>query len=171
MSAEGTRGDICHVCNLCCDGTFFGNGRLQSGEVERARKLGLPLLTVDDAPAFAIPCTRHDGHGCSVYDDRPQVCRDFRCRLLNHVDEGKVAATDAEGYVARVRELSEVIRNALTSPAPHQSLFIVALDLTKRADDPDWRRDNAELLMDIGELVHIARRRFGIRDDGRMDGW
>lgn len=50
----------CGTCTLCC--------RLP--EIEAMSK---------PADEWCVHCT---GHGCAIYDDRPQLCRDFLCRWM-----------------------------------------------------------------------------------------
>ena len=65
-SSPGTvPGRVCGTCTLCCR---------------------LPDIDLFDKPANAW--CRHciDGKGCSIYDDRPSVCRDFLCLWM--IEEG-----------------------------------------------------------------------------------
>jgi hypothetical protein len=174
MSNERVSENLCHTCNLCCDGAFFSNAPLVASEVESVRRHGLPIITIHEgAPAIPIPCSAHDGVGCSIYPHRPERCREYRCRLLKRFQSGGISLEVATQLVLRVRELESALRAAPifdeATRAKRQSVFMLALSLAAQAEDPDWRRQHAAVLMDIGEFVHITRRQFGVRDDGEWD--
>jgi len=87
----------CQSCGACCVnlGGSDGNGYvyLDRQEAVRMRRLGLPvveaamgskcLAAVPNDGAWGYPaCVGFEGDvggrcGCSVYDDRPSVCREF----------------------------------------------------------------------------------------------
>lgn len=96
-------GTLCRTCGMCCDGTLFEYGGLQPGEVSRARKIGLRVI--DRGTAFEQPCAAFDagGVGCTVYEDRPEACRAFRCRLFerHRVEGGPLAPRLADVAEAR----------------------------------------------------------------------
>jgi hypothetical protein len=160
--------NLCRACGFCCDGTFFSYGGLADEEVDRVRKRRLVMAEKDERPAFRQPCTAHDGDACTIYDDRPQCCRAYRCRLLERVEQGEVSWAHAVDRIARVRELAAKIRAAAPPERAGDPLIVVARDLVDDAATAPWRHAHAELLMDVGELVTICMRQFGVRDDGKM---
>lgn len=57
-------GRSCGDCNMCC----------QALDIDELKKPAGPL------------CGKWCGGGCSIYLDRPQVCRDFECEYLTERD-------------------------------------------------------------------------------------
>lgn len=167
--SQTTHGDLCRACGFCCDGTFFGRGLLQPEEVAIVPSRGLTVVPHGGEPSFPQPCSQHRGERCDIYEARPQCCRAYRCRLLERVAAAEVAMADAERHVARVRELAAIVRAAIDEDRRAEPLFTVAMELATAAESEAWRRTHAELLLDLGELVQICRRQFGVRDDGKMD--
>lgn len=96
--------DLCLNCNLCCNGSLFA--RVPVTEEEQAR---LP----DDLSFFRrngnlrmrLPCPRlgEDG-GCTVYADRPAVCRTYHCKLSKRVEAGDVAEERALAIIAEIKK-------------------------------------------------------------------
>lgn len=93
---------LCTSCGLCCDGTLFPKGTLQPWEIEKARQEGGASLAAD-AKTFAQPCRFLRGTSCSIYDDRFQVCRRFRCELLKKLESGIVGLQEARAIVAEAK--------------------------------------------------------------------
>lgn len=165
---QTTHGELCRACGFCCDGTFFGRGLLEPEEVAVVPSRGLTVVSHAGEPSFPQPCAQHRGERCAIYEARPACCRAYRCRLLERVEAAEVAMADAERHVARVRELASRVRDAIDEERRGEPLFTVAMELATAAKSVAWRRAHAELLLDLGELVHLCRRQFGVRDDGKM---
>src|SRR5215472_16937799 len=100
---------LCQSCGLCCDGSLFGRVGLAPGEVEGARRRGLRV--VPSGGSLEQPCAALEASAsgrrrtCSIYDERPQSCRAFACRLYErHRLEGG-PLEERLAVVRRVREL------------------------------------------------------------------
>lgn len=89
---------LCLFCGLCCDGTLFGTAPLEAGEAERLA--GRIALAPDGT--MLLPCRALDGCRCTVYDDRPAVCRAFNCLALAQLQRGEISEEDARGFIAEV---------------------------------------------------------------------
>jgi uncharacterized protein len=148
--------DLCRACGACCNGTFFHHVVVDAGEVERVRHLS--IYEENGETWLPQPCAAHRGDHCGIYADRPQKCAAYRCRLLERLEGGEVQLADALRTAARVRALSERVNAAW--PAGADSFDAL---LTSAANEA-WRRAHADILMDIAELAHLMRRRFGVND-------
>jgi Fe-S-cluster containining protein len=104
---------LCGACGLCCNGSLFGRVPLAAEEVAAARRRRLRVLR--DGRAFEQPCTAlvrdlaaagaDDAHACAIYDERPNACAAFECRLyVRHRSEAGALETRLAA-VRRVREL------------------------------------------------------------------
>lgn len=90
--------DLCTQCGMCCMGALHNDAKLDPEEVAGARTLGLPVLP--GRPAFSLPCPRFTGTICSIYENRPRACVNYRCRQLEDLQAG---ITDFENALAHVR--------------------------------------------------------------------
>jgi hypothetical protein len=87
---------LCQRCGLCCDGTLFTSVPLKPTEVEPLRRLSLPVIErADGSPGIAQRCAALQGRCCTVYSERPEACRRYRCHLFNALAEGEVSLTEA----------------------------------------------------------------------------
>jgi hypothetical protein len=119
---------LCQSCGMCCDGSLFGRVRLAPEEVEGARRRGLRVLP--SGGSLEQPCaalvTSPSGAGptriCSAYDERPQSCRAFACRLYErHRREGG-PLDDRLAVVRRVRELLASLEGLRLGPDAYAEL-------------------------------------------------
>lgn len=103
--------DLCLSCGLCCTGMLHRHVLLEREEVALARSLGLEVVE-SGKPVFMLPCARFEGC-CSIYDERPQSCRAFRCALLQRLDSGEIDIVSAEAIVAEAQRLIGAAQEAL----------------------------------------------------------
>ena len=93
---------LCLHCGLCCDGSLFSFLGIQPGEVERLGRRGLAVAARPDgrlALDLSRGCPGLSGKCCTLYQDRPQACRDYRCLLFMALEEGEVGLPEAKSVV------------------------------------------------------------------------
>ena len=112
---------LCTRCGLCCDGTLFGDVEL-TGRAEAAR-LEVLGLDVDDDDAdtelLGLPCAALRETRCRIYPHRPQCCRTFECRLLQHAQRGTVAEVQALAHIAEARAQVRRVHTLLAGMESH----------------------------------------------------
>ncbi|RYZ38999.1 MAG: YkgJ family cysteine cluster protein, partial [Myxococcaceae bacterium] len=83
---------LCLHCGMCCDGTLFTQVPLKPPEAEALRQRGLSLAVKEDGTQV-LPqrCAALEGLCCTVYAERPEACRRYRCQLFNALAEGEVS--------------------------------------------------------------------------------
>jgi hypothetical protein len=144
---------ICLACGLCCDGTLFARTQLAGEEIVRLGRRGTTM-----AASMPQPCACLEGGRCRIYEERPQVCRSFRCTLLQRHQDG-----------ARDRE--ECLRVIAAAKAAHAALLEVlpagmnVTDLRRAAAAGDsetqpWRAARREILSRLGTLEDQLQRHF-----------
>ncbi len=103
--------ELCKSCGLCCSGALFDYVPVDELERPRLTELGFPVRT-DPATGmrFDHPCARFKNGLCSVYADRPQACRRFRCELLISVENGRMSADRAHGIVREAKAMVDEVR-------------------------------------------------------------
>ncbi len=162
---------LCAECGLCCNGTFFAQVTLRSEEeIARVERRGLPVLRKTSSCVLPLPCPQHTGTACSIYEDRPEACAEFRCWLLRDVGSTLIGFDDALATIARLKVLATTIQAALGLDVRGQALFDAAAAFFDENDTLEARREHAALFLDMAEFLQIARRRFGIETDGPSTG-
>ena len=103
---------LCTECGLCCTGALHNFAVLEPEETDIARGMGFTLRTVGK-PGFALPCPKLNGTYCSIYGERPKVCKRYRCALLNGLEDGSIGFDDAATAVAGARRLFDQVHSLL----------------------------------------------------------
>jgi hypothetical protein len=86
---------LCLACGFCCNGTLHINTSLLPEELDAAVALGLPTERIQDRPAFQQPCVKFQEGCCSIYEQRPQVCRRYACALLSRLQANEITREQA----------------------------------------------------------------------------
>lgn len=117
---------LCAECGMCCDGVLFHSVVLQPGDFPRKlASLGFKLRRKRGAEYFLQPCSAYQGCRCSLYDDRPIRCRDFRCSQLVRLASGEIDEAVALENIRKARALVARVDAAIAQLAqtnPHRSL-------------------------------------------------
>lgn len=127
---------LCQRCGLCCDGNLFDHVSLRGPEVETMRRLSLAVVQREDGtPAISQGCSALNGRTCTVYAERPEGCRRYRCNLLTALAEGEVALEEALAVVdeahARIRAVEAVL------PAPGADAPRAVLQRARKGNLPE----------------------------------
>lgn len=100
---------LCLACGVCCDGTLFASAPLAPGEAARLQD----RVSVLDADTMEFPCRALAGARCTIYDERPHICRDFNCLVLAELAAGQISFDEARVFIdevlARRRALAEAM--------------------------------------------------------------
>jgi uncharacterized protein len=114
---------LCQRCGLCCDGNLFATVPLRRSEVAPMQRLCLTVVErADGTPELSQRCASLEGRCCTVYAERPEACRRYRCYLLIALAEGEVSLDEAlavvDGAHARIRAVGAALAPARAgSPA------------------------------------------------------
>lgn len=102
---------LCLVCGLCCDGTLFHRGYLKPDDpLAPLTAAGMDIAIDHSQQVFTQPCAAHDQGRCTVYANRPGVCRHYRCELLKRFIAKDVQYTVAMGLVERTKSIRDEVR-------------------------------------------------------------
>jgi Fe-S-cluster containining protein len=164
--------DICVGCGMCCDGTMYRHVEVEKHDpFELLASAGLTFFTTDDTKSFRQPCPAFGVGCCSIYRDRPSVCREYRCLLLRRHEAGEVSTDEALALIARTTELRDRVSaglKALVDPKESVALDgLYRLMLAKFDAEPDpaaVRREHSDLLLTVVALRVILAREFEPRD-------
>lgn len=163
---------ICVGCGMCCDGSMYRHVEVEPADpVGPLKAAGIELHTIDGATAFRQPCSSFGDGCCAIYENRPTVCREYRCLLLRRHEAGEVSLEDALALIARATGLRDEVRAGLatylgpTQPSALEDLYRLLLAKLDAEPDPAAARaEHAGFLMSIAALRVILSREFEPRD-------
>ena len=95
----------CVGCGLCCTGTLHVRAVVTPGEESRLLEYGLELVTHKERTHFRLPCRYQSCGQCTIYEDRFDICRSFRCGLLRRYQAGEIDIAEAREKVERALDL------------------------------------------------------------------
>jgi hypothetical protein len=102
---------LCLACGLCCDGTLFYGVPVSEDEA----KALAGRVRIDAACSQLLQgCVALGGDlRCSVYEDRPQACRRFRCTVLRALEAGQLTSEEAHAAIDEVLSVRRELADAL----------------------------------------------------------
>lgn len=110
---------LCTHCGLCCDGVLFDRVPVEEIEHERLTRLGFQVLRFETGKAyFQQACSKFDGTHCTVYEQRPESCRSFRCELFKSVERDHISLSKALSLVQEAKEVIGRLRPMLAGQPP-----------------------------------------------------
>ena len=106
--------NLCVRCGLCCTGYVFSEVDVEPEAVGRLEAGGLKIAKDEKGFCFSLPCAAYKGRCCSVYSDRPNICRNFKCKLLGRYNERKISLNDAIVIIENIYKIiAELERSEL----------------------------------------------------------
>jgi uncharacterized protein len=160
---------ICIGCGLCCNGILHNHVDVDPDDESAVVAAGLPILREGSKRVFRQPCPKFSCGACSVYADRPAVCRTYRCKLLKNVDEGHLTIEEAGDKIATAKTLIGTVASAVPEGATSELRARAAKRLKENLGGmPHAEREGAaRTLLDIGVLEHFLDRWFRIPKEVR----
>jgi uncharacterized protein len=105
---------LCLACGLCCDGTLFGQAHLSpQDDMAALLAAGAELVSDPAKSALKLPCTAYRNCACSIYSDRPHVCRQFQCRLLRRFKVNEISEGDALDIIRQAIALRDNVKQQM----------------------------------------------------------
>jgi len=164
----GTIKALCGACGLCCNGVLFGDVKLQTSDsVSTLKSHGIDLKKRGKSVYFRQPCTALNGTSCSIYQDRPAMCRAFECQLLKKLLAGDSNLEKALSIVEKTRShvgRVEIILSRFESAQNDRPLNFrcakvmrqpIDLQAVGAAKDP-----RANLLIEVSRLTRLLSLHF-----------
>ncbi|MDC0673287.1 YkgJ family cysteine cluster protein [Nannocystis radixulma] len=109
---------LCQRCALCCDGALFAAVPLAPADVDAVTRRGLVVLGRDDGAVLPQPCAALHAQQCTIYADRPDPCRSYRCMLYAALEADEVGLDDALAVVAEARARLDALALAVPGEGP-----------------------------------------------------
>ena len=116
---------------------------------------------------FNQPCACFGGKWCRIYEDRPNRCHTFECRLLQRVHSRKMTSDAALRTIVEARRCADHVRELVRQlgqtdervPLNHRYSAIIAQPIDLSADEETAER-RSELMLAVHKLVKILERDF-----------
>jgi uncharacterized protein len=124
-SIEEAAQSICTSCGLCCDGTIFKRAFLKPEDSDRSlHEADIVKIQRVERSYFHLPCHHLHNRNCKIYHLwRPQVCGDFKCKILERLFAGELLYKEGIEIVTNtLRHLSELKRLLHVSNTERASL-------------------------------------------------
>lgn len=144
--------DLCKSCGFCCDGTFFNQVEIveerknQSEKYSKNKKLDVEVITTK---RFSLPCSCFDQKtGCTIYLDRPNICKNFECGLLQQLNNGKRSFESSVNIVNQLRDGARYINDNVTSLAS----FIKPIPILRKFTLIYGHVSDNEAMQELGKL-------------------
>lgn len=120
MSDASSR--LCQTCGLCCDGSLFFRVHLQATDSAPALKqLGFRIQHKKRYDFFEQPCVAFKNRCCSVYQERPNRCREFQCHQLKLLAHGETTEEEVLKKIREAQSKIDVIKELLYDLGPTNS--------------------------------------------------
>jgi Fe-S-cluster containining protein len=157
---------LCLTCGLCCDGTIFSSVPLNpDDEISPLETVGIDIVLDSDANrSFKLPCAAHKNCTCTVYANRPRVCRVYKCELLKRFERDEIPHEAALEIINKVVSLkNEVNALALAASTNIQSKEEVTLLMKRWWGKPSigaTKQSYADVFLKFGALQIYLDRFF-----------
>jgi hypothetical protein len=158
---------ICIGCGLCCDGTLHGRTTVRADDERNVAAAGLTIEEEGPKRFFRQPCPRFSCGSCSIYAQRPQVCRTYRCALLKKLESRKISESEARERIATAKRLIAIVQSldaSAITPGARADLARRLRHELSRASETS-RGSIARNLLDLGALEHFLNSWFLSKED------
>ena len=165
---HNTDRNLCLKCGLCCDGTLFYSVAI---DVERDDEtfalLGVSTAVVMGEVSVLHPCAAHVQGVCTIYHDRPHICRTYQCKLLQEMKKDTISWELACALVAETKQHRDRIAQRLSPWAevgPGTGLSaayrLFSDSHAGEADRTMFLKKHGDIVLDYGALLIRLRKHF-----------
>jgi len=81
----------------------------------RLSGLRIGVVSNGGVSTIKMPCTAYANCACSIYPDRPHVCRQFQCRLLRRFKANQITEGDALDVIRKAIGLRDKVKEQMRS--------------------------------------------------------
>jgi hypothetical protein len=143
-------------CGFCCDGTLFKQAVSFEGE-----KVIPPMEQFTNTKGetwIKLPCPHFDEY-CTVYNQkRPDVCGDFKCRIIFRFNKGKMTYDEAAKLISQIKQQRKRLSKLIPGIQKNEHLshaYTRFIDQYKDAiDSKEFKIKNAQLLLEWASFEH-----------------
>lgn len=110
---------LCENCGLCCDGTFFAHVEVTPQELA---SISTRVTLSEDWSLLLQPCSALEGCRCAVYENRPRICRAYRCAVLVDFEAGRLTEREARAQLETVFAIRARLAAAVGEEDPRRAI-------------------------------------------------
>lgn len=159
---------FCPQCGLCCNGVLFADVRLRPDEdANFFKRAGLSIRRRGKKCGFSQPCKALHADGrCGIYENRPAMCRQFECGVLQELVTGRMTEEDALREIRKAKRLAGKVSSLLENSGDrethqpltrrYQNVMRQPIDL----NDEDGSDRRGALMLAVHELMEFLQQRF-----------
>jgi Fe-S-cluster containining protein len=153
--------ELCLACGLCCSGVLFRTVEVRPEELDLVPASTLKVHRGERKLQFTLPCPAHDGDRCTVYEQRPAICRTYECGVLRDYRAGRIDLPRARQIVDETKAQTRALAARLPPSENGESLAFLLKDLAEQTRDHLASHPaSAEVLLDGLLLVQQVRKHF-----------
>ena len=159
--------NICIPCGLCCDGTLIGFVKLDTDEIPTLKKV-MEVEDENDINIFLQPCESFC-KTCQIYSKRPKSCDNFKCQLLNSVENKQLKYGTSLNIIEEVKQRKASIQQdlnqlqfELNSKSFYFQIVEVQKQLSKQGSELQLTKSEEILSTKIKVLDDLISTHFGI---------
>ena len=161
---------LCNSCGLCCNGVIFHTVRLQPKDsAPELVALGLKLKRKKGQDYILQPCPAYRDAKCSIYEQRPQRCRLFKCQQLRRLERGEITEPmalekiqDVQRLATRMDELSRRADGTMRKGPLTKRCETALAEPFDATDHHELVAEREELAVALGELDTILDEHFRV---------
>jgi Fe-S-cluster containining protein len=146
--------DLCRECGICCTGIFFLKVAVTQEEAQIVDRCGIEIFHEDEKLVFNLPCSAHVDKMCTIYTQRPGICRQFTCKLLDQYQNGTVLLETAQ---EQTEKLNKLYQKALSLSEDGDRRFVWKLIHTKLGDEDFRRYLGNQVTPELGAVISELR--------------
>lgn len=111
--------ELCLSCGFCCKGIISNRAALKPQELEFAKDSGFHFFNASNGNyAFHLPFHMYQNNRCSIYLNRPDACKSYRCNLLKRLTKVDIDFEKSKLIVFQIKSLMDSINKRMINIEP-----------------------------------------------------
>jgi Fe-S-cluster containining protein len=160
--------DLCKSCGLCCNGVLHDHVGIQDSLEENIllkNNISITKLPGKDKSSFNLPCSAHNGV-CSIYKDRPAVCKKYECTLLTKYKGNQLTFDECSTIIIEIKNVLKKIRIELSNTNYadiHKNSIINSSDRCQTSTELTLKPAGSKykkIFLLIGVISHLNKKHF-----------
>ena len=160
---------LCTNCGLCCDGTLYDYAPLTQDELQsdKCTKHKISTVSYNNQASIKLACNAFNKK-CTIYENRFDICRSFKCKLLLKHAADKIDFISAEHIIQSIKEEAMLLRqlfNEQTNTNPNESFSLRYYEFKEHNieifDTKEFRIKHNQLLLSFVTFQNHLHTIFG----------
>ena len=154
---------------MCCRGIFHPRAVIYDElDLVAAKRIRAEIIHIpgEENPLFRLPCPAFNDV-CTVYPDRPSVCRKHQCQVLADTLDESISFEQASQRVKHTKTLLDKLLPTLqqlaqdtSSQRPEELMGKILSRLPAEKDRSEFKKNNSQLLIEYGVFIKARDTQF-----------